>query len=177
MTDEPPFTQAQLTLLQSLEFKRSSLVRLLAERCDLADEFHRYLLSIEFAPAVAYDQVMRAHGGDPSGVEYRREDRESWAFVLPDASQPGMHRIQYFDEHGFSSHHPCDSVATAVDTMVSEGFQVRDDGALDRIGCLASFNLGMETASLIQLLNRNAITMSEFNERRARLCGVQAERC
>jgi len=167
--EEPTFTQAQLTRLESLEFKRPCLVRLLAERCDLADEFHRHLLSIEFDPAVSYDLVMRAHGGDPSGVEYRRDDRESWAFVLPDASQPGMHRIQYFDQHGFSSHHPCESVAKAADTMVTEGFRVRDDGALDRIGCLASFKRGTEVASLIQLLNRSVITMSEFNERRALL--------
>ena len=172
MNDDPEgaaFTSAQLRQLVGLVFKRPCLLRLLAERCDLDDDFDRHLLCIEFPYAIAYDEVMRRHDGDPSGVEYRRSDRNSWAFVLPDASEPGCHRIQYFDEHGFSSHHGCETVERAVDTMVSEGFCVRDDGALDRVGSCATFKRGTEVAGLIQLLNRKVISMAEFNERRALL--------
>lgn len=42
-----------------------------------------------------FARIMERHTGDPSGVEHKHKAREQWAFVLPDASEPGRWRIQY----------------------------------------------------------------------------------
>jgi hypothetical protein len=163
------FSEDQLKTLRDLPFKTEYLTRILSERCDLQDDFHRYLLSSEYDRAVCFNGIMVEHNGDPSGVEFRADDRESWAFVLPDASEQGSHRIQYFDEHGFWSHSRHATVFDATSAMVTERFRLKDAGALDRMCELPSWRRGTEVAGLIQALNYKKITMQEFVSLRAAL--------
>lgn len=166
---EPVFTHGQLAALSALEYKTPYLERLLAERADLDDDFCRHLFEITEDEALAYNRVMCAHDGDPSGVEHKHHERRSWAFVLPDASEPGKHRVQYFDHRGFYSHQPYDSMAQAAQAMVAEGYHMADPGALDRLAGTQEWLRGTEVAALVQLVNARRITLTEFNERVAAL--------
>ncbi len=159
-----PFTQAELDQLRALEFKRPYLVHLLSKERNLSNEFHRYLLRNAAPGAILFDTIMRRFGADPSGVEFRNKSRDAWAFVLPDASEPGRHRVQYFDRTGFFSHHPENTVAACVDTMVSDGYVVEDAGALDRLSVTDDWRRGTEVAGLMQRLNSRQITFAEFRE-------------
>lgn len=159
-----PFSQAELEQLQGLSFKRKGIERLLSDRSDLECEFHRYLLRMAAPNAIAYDRIMRKFDGDPSGVEFKAGSRDAWAFILPDASEPGRMRVQYFDRSSFFSHHPYDTVAECVDNMVSEGYVLEDAGALDRVSDSAEWRRGVEVAGLIQRLNAKQITHQEFND-------------
>lgn len=115
--------------------------------------------------AVTFDAIMRKFNGDPSGMEFKAGTRDAWAFILPDASEPGRVRVQYFDRSSFFSHHPYDSVAECLDNMVSEGYTLEDAGALDRLSDTDQWRRGVEVSGLIQKLNAKEITHEEFNRR------------
>lgn len=159
-----PFSDADLAALQGLQYKTRAIARLLSEKWDLSKEFNRYLLRLQAPAAMAFNQMMSAYGGNPSGVEFRCKDRQAWAFVLPDASEQGRQRIQYFDGSGFVSHHPYDSVVECVESMVREGYVVEDCGALDRLTDTDEWRRGVEVAGLIHKLNGGQITHAEFAE-------------
>lgn len=161
-------TWSELQVLQQLQYKTSHLERLLTqEKVNLEDGFHQHLLSIAAPTAIAFDRVMREHQGNPTGIEFKLETRDYWAFVLPDASEPGMHRIQYFDESGFVSHFACESLFDAVQTMVREGHVIEDKGALDRLSVTDSWRRGTEVAGLLMKLNRGLIDWNQFIDARA----------
>ena len=164
-----PFTAEELAELEHLAYRRPHLDRLLEMRADLQDGFHRYLLRNAAPSAIAYDRIMSRFGGDPSGVEFKSTSRDAWAFVLPDASEPGKHRVQYFDQDSFFSHQPYSSVADCVDAMVSEGYVTADVGALDKLSETERWHRGVEVTRLMQLLNSKQITFAEFCDRRAKL--------
>ena len=169
-TDSHPqrFTPKHLQVLQQLQYKPTSLVRLLSERVDLGDDFHRHLLRIALPPAMRFDRMMRATGGNPIGREYKHRHREAWAFVLRDAGEAGAWRIQYFDRNAFSGHFVWQTMLDAAEALVSEGFTKPDDGVLDRLSGTAQWERGMYAAALIQLYNRKLITMDELHARRNR---------
>lgn len=159
-----PVTQADLDLLNSLPYKTPSLVRLLEERCDLNDEFHQHLLELTMPGAVAYNDIMVRFDGNPSGIEFKSRSSNQWAFVLPDASEPGKQRIQYFDDRSFFSHHPYSTIAEAVMAMVSEGYREEDSGALDRVSATETWRKGTAVAALKMKLDRGLIDWKAFLE-------------
>lgn len=157
-------TEADLQKLRDLPYKTPFLERLLAERCSLDDDFHQHLLQITAPKAMAYNAIMVRFNGDPSGIEFSTKDRQKWAFVLPDASEPGRHRIQYFDERSFFSHHPYDTVTEAVLAMVTEGYEIEDAGALDRVSATETWRKGTAVAAIKMKLDRGLISWKEFTE-------------
>lgn len=76
---------------------------------------------------------MAEYDGHPVGIECRMKDRESWAFVLTDASGARPWRIQQFDMDGFVGHLCFDSLEEAVEDMLHMEYRVTDPGALDRV--------------------------------------------
>jgi hypothetical protein len=164
-----PFSADELSELEGLVYRRPHLERLLEMRADLSDGFHRYLLRNAAPDAIAYNRIMCRFDGDPSGVEFKSSSRAAWAFVLPDASEIGKQRVQYFDGDGFFSHSPYATVDECVDAMVSEGYVLEDVGALDTMSQSDRWSRGVEVARLMQLLNSKQITFREFCELRGQL--------
>lgn len=159
------FTQAQLDTLLQLKYKTPYLQHLLETKSDLSDGFTRHVLSLSFDDAVTFDCIMCEYNGDPSGVEFVSSKRDMWAFVLPDMSSPGKHRIQYFDARGFCSHATFDTTHEAVHTMVREGYCVPDPGALDRLSTTDSWHRGTQVAALLMEHNCGRISYTDFIER------------
>lgn len=156
--------EKDLQQLRDLPYKTPYLTRLLEERASLEDDFHQHLLQIATPRALSYNEIMVRFNGDPSGVEFTQKDRQQWAFVLPDASEPGRHRVQYFDERSFFSHHPYDTVAEAVLAMVEEGYVNEDQGALDRVSVTETWRKGTAVAAIKTQLDRGLISWKEFCE-------------
>ena len=112
-------------------------------------EFGRYLRELVRPVQIAYVQMMEAHQGNPTGVEYRHhKDDERWAFVLEDASEAGF-RIQFFDTFGVSGHQHYATLDEAVQEMLSQGFMIEDQGALDRMSQTPRWAEGISWLDLI----------------------------
>lgn len=132
---------------------------------ELAAEGVRSLL-----PAQAcYDELLRRHDGDPSGVEFRHHSDARYAFVLADASEPGNWRIQFFDADGFSSHESYAELHEAVFEMVWQGFAQEDKGALSRLSGTPRWRTGQEIAALMQRFGRGELSYRELDSEIARL--------
>lgn len=96
-------------------------------------EFGKYLRELARPSQIAYVQMMNRHQGNLSGVEFQHHrDEERWAFVIEDASETG-YRIQLFDTFGVSGHQHYATLDEAVQEMLSQGYLVEDQGALDRV--------------------------------------------
>ncbi len=80
-----------------------------------------------------YCHIMARHDGDPRGIEFRHVAFLRWAIVLPDASEPGRTRIQYFTPSGFDRHRSFATLEEAVEEMVSEGYVVEQPRMLDSL--------------------------------------------
>ena len=132
---------------------------------DMDDDFYEHLLESEQPTQDAYAAIMAAHNGLPLGVEHKHKDREAWAFVLPDASQPGAYRVQYFDEHGFTSHQSEQSLEEVVEEMARGGYTVEDRDALPRVSATETWSKGMAQLEWLQKLNNSEISYSEYLER------------
>lgn len=113
-----------------------------------------------------YNAIMERHNGDPSGIEFNHKRGDRWAFVLPDASDPGRYRYQSFDEHGFISHATFNTVSEAVRDMVESGYVNEDIGALDRMSQTATWAEGVETIELLRRLNGGDITFPQYLQER-----------
>lgn len=110
----------------------------------------------------AESAARKAALGDMSqGGILKQATSERWAFVLPDVSEPGKWRIQYFDTRGFSGHSVYNTADECVDSALASGFALRDDQALDRAQQLASFWRGNYAADLIQRINSGAMTHAQ----------------
>lgn len=120
----------------------------------LEDGFGKHLRECSRPSQICFVQIMTRHKGSPCGVEFRHyKDVNRWAFVLPDASQPG-YRMQYFDDRGFSGHAHFKDIESAVDEMVSMGYRLEDAGALDRLSITPKWIEGL--AWLEQVQNHNS---------------------
>ena len=125
---------------------------------DIAVEGAKVLLPKQ----IAYDAIMTAHNGDPTGVEHHNH-KGRYGFVLADASIPGKHRIQLFDQHGFISHETYDTLEEAVFEMASQGYTQEEIGALSRLSKTASWQKGMQVQGLMQQYNAGEITYRELD--------------
>ena len=113
---------------------------------------------------IAYQRIMAQYGGKPVGVECRMKDRESWAFVLPEASSEKPWRIQQFDNDGFIGHLCFDSVPEAVEEMLRMGYQTVDVGALDRIAATDRWALGVRRSAIMQRHQQGLISYPQMVE-------------
>ena len=129
---------------------------------DIHDDFARHLRELVRPLQIAYQRLMSAYGGQPAGVECRLTDRDSWAFVLPDASDAEAWRIQQFDQDGFVGHLCFDTLEEAVEDMLRMGYCVPDAGALDRIGSTARWSIGVQRAAIIQKHQQGLISYRQM---------------
>lgn len=126
------------------------------------DPFIQHLYETAEVSDIPFSQIMAEHEGNPSGIEYRQADGERWAFVLPDASEPGRFRVQYFDARGFSGHFTHNELVAAVEDMVRSGYRIKDLGALDRLSETNLWAAGIESSDLITKLNMGRIDFNEY---------------
>jgi len=126
--------------------------------------FARIMRESARAAQIAYQRLMAQYGGEPIGVECRREDRESWAFVLADASGDKPWRIQQFDPNGFIGHLCFDTIPEAVEEMLRMGYQTEDVGALDRVAATDRWALGIRRAAVMQRHQEGLISYSQMAE-------------
>ncbi len=102
-----------------------------------------------------------AVGDVSNGAVLRHEHAARWAFVLPDV-EPGSWRVQLFDERGFAGHFLCIGAAEAVHCVVVAGYQHRDEGALDRVAALSSFQRGNYIADLVDRVNFGELSLEQY---------------
>lgn len=81
----------------------------------------------------AYQSIMERHDGDPSGIEFRHATWLRWGIVLPDASEPGKTRVQYFSTTGLGRHDSFSTLEEAVEFLVASNYVVEDPGVLDKM--------------------------------------------
>ena len=112
-------------------------------------------------------------GSARDGLELVSDSGKRWAFLLPDMTQPGCWRLQYFDERGFSGHGIYDSEEQLLEAAWAAGFTQRAPGALDRLAQLASFQRGNFAADLIRRMNLRELSFEQANEQ---LAAYDAER-
>lgn len=155
--------------LKNLPFKTAAFTRLLDDIEAEPHGFRQHLLNHSAPKALAYNRIMQMHSADPSGIEFKHATRDCWAFVLPDASDVGRWRVQYFDVKGFFSHHTVNTLEQAVADMVNDSYIVEAKGILDRLADTPQWKRGMAVAALIQQLACRIITHEEFLERQKQL--------
>jgi len=168
--------QAEIDEARALQYKTPDLARLLADGLSPTDAFEMHLLANSLKVAREYNRMMTAHKGDFSGIEFSHpEDPKypniptKYAFVLPDASQPGKWRISYFDKNGFSRHESEKTRESAQVSLVTEGYTIEDKGALDRLAATKEWAKGTAYADLIMKLNKGEITHAQFIEAQQKL--------
>ncbi|MBB5546542.1 hypothetical protein [Paraburkholderia fungorum] len=132
--------------------------------CRASPGFARILREGARATQIAYQILMAQYGGQPVGVECRKEDRETWAFVLPDASGDKPWRIQQFDQNGFIGHLCFDTIAEAVEEMLRMGHLTVDVGALDRVAATDGWALGIRRAAIVQRCQEGLISYAQMVE-------------
>ena len=92
----------------------------------------------------AFNRIMRSCGGNILGVELKDKTEDRWLIILPDASEPGRFRCQYFDRHGFLCHSTRDTEHDVLRLAIEESFQVIDTGAMDRLSQTDEWRRGMD---------------------------------
>ncbi len=159
----------EIAELRGLEYKTDSVLRLLQDpELEQSNQFMMHLLGLMLEEARAFNSIMKAHNGDPSGVEYKQPSHDKYAFVLPDASQSGRWRVSYFDKHGFSYHEVAPTMPMATQLMVKGGFTEAAIGSLDCLATTKAWALGVELSDLLMQLNMGKITYVRYS-------GLQAE--
>ncbi|MGF6603983.1 hypothetical protein P3T23_008738 [Paraburkholderia sp. GAS448] len=130
----------------------------------VSPDFARILREGARATQIAYQGLMAQYGGQPIGIECRKADRETWAFVLPDACGDKPWRIQQFDQNGFVGHLCFDTITEAVEDMLRMGYRTVDVGALDRVAATDRWALGIRRAAIIQRHQEGLISYAQMVE-------------
>ncbi len=107
------------------------------------------------------NDIVNSIGDISDGVILRHKSSARWAFMLPDMTEPGRWRVQYFDECGFTGHGVRDTQRDIVEDTVREGFTVPDHGALDRLQSTQRFQRGNFIAGLIFQVNLGGMSRTE----------------
>ena len=104
--------------------------------------------------------------GDISdGVVLRHRKSERWAFLLPDATESGRWRAQYFDTDGFFGHSTRDTEMEIIEEAVGQGFVVRDQSALERLQDTKRFQRGNFVSNLLFQMSTGKITQETGDTR------------
>lgn len=107
-------------------------------------------------------KLLSAHKNDLAGVEMMSPDGVRFAIFLPDASQQGQVRVQFFDRKGFSGHCTRKNYSLCLDEALSCGIRIETEGNLVAFADTQEFMAGNERASRISELNSGLITRDEF---------------
>lgn len=109
-------------------------------------------------------RLLDAHNNDLQGVEFMSSDGSRFALFLPDASQQGQVRVQFFDRQGFSGHCTRKNYSECVDEAFGCGIMVETQGNLDAFSKMPEFIAGNERASRMAQLNAGQLTWKEFGQ-------------
>jgi hypothetical protein len=150
-------------------YRSRSWERVRSATSRLPADFARHLRDAARPLQIAYQVIMVKYDGHPVGIECRMEGRESWAFVLPEASGDKPWRIQQFDQDGFVGHLCFDSLEEAVEDMLRMGYRFLDHGALDRIASTARWAKGVRRAAIMQKHQEGLITYRQMVEEQSAL--------
>lgn len=96
------------------------------------------------------------------GLTLSNKSKDSWAILLPDASQPSQFRYQLFDSKGFISHHVESSLDKALEAAFSCGYSSIDAGALDRESKTQEWAKGMAIQAIRDQYNYGKISWDEL---------------
>lgn len=153
-----------MTTTTTTRFRTTQWDRARIAHLRVGPDFARHLRQIASPVQICYQQLMQAYKGEPVGVECRSIHRAAWAFVAPEMSGSDPWRIQRFDEDGFVGHTCHNSLEEAVESLLNEGFQVPDPGALDRIGASERWARGVRLAAVRQRFQEGLITYQQMLE-------------
>lgn len=95
---------------------------------------------------------------------------KQFAFVLPDATHPGLVRCQYFDSRGFFSHSTRESADLVVLELCEDGYtEVAPTETLDTMSKTLEWQRGMAKLAVIQAVQNGQLTWEEGNKRSAEI--------
>lgn len=149
---------------QATCYVSSHWARIRARDAALDPGFAKHLREISRPTQIAYQILMSRYDGNPMGIECKSDSREGWAVVLPNLTDEGPVKVQYFDADGFSGHYCQSSMTKAVEQMISEGYRTIDEGILDRLVATERWSLGTKRQALRDQMNRGFITWNQMIE-------------
>jgi hypothetical protein len=149
-----------------LRFQTRQWQRVRDKNFEQGHAFGKHLREIARPTQIAFQRLMASHQGEPIGVECRARTRDAWAFVMHEVSSPEYaYRLQYFDLHGFCGHSCYHSLTEAVESMLGEGYQTIDAGALDRCASTDQWKLSTKRLEFRLQFDRGLISYAEMVER------------
>lgn len=110
------------------------------------------------ARKAAKEACKARHMDHPLGVQLKSPLSERYTVILPDASEPGYFRLQYFDASGFSGHSTFETAEQALHEAVVEGLTEDAPGALERLSTTETWRLGVEAQGYRDLYNAGRMT-------------------
>lgn len=104
------------------------------------------------------------HSANPVGVQLKSPLSERYTVILPDASEPGLFRLQYFDASGFSGHSTYNTAEQALHEAIVEGLTEDAPGALERLSVTGTWRLGVEAQGYRDLFNAGRMSFEDMLE-------------
>ncbi len=133
-----------------------------------ADSLERVLLESAAETAsqrnIAWHAILSACDGNLIGMELRQVTREQFALILPDPTEPGRFRAQFYDCRGFYGHITRDTPCDVLHEIVGDGFQRLARGALNALSQTATWQRGSLITNLIAAVNQGRISFSDMLE-------------
>lgn len=131
-----------------------------------ADSLERTLLKSAAETAsqrnIAWHAILEACDSDLNGLELRQENREQYALILLDPSEPGRYRAQFYDARGFYGHITRDTPYEVFQEVFCEGFQRLAKGSLVALSQTSEWQRGSLVTNLIAEVNLGRISHSDM---------------
>lgn len=107
------------------------------------------------------------------GMIVQNGSGDSWALILPDASEPGRFRYSVFRSIGWMSHYTTDTLDEVVLEAYLSGFtQIGPPDTLDKLSATPEWKKGCERLAFIEAHNRGTLgyeaMLAEFAKVEAR---------
>ena len=154
----------QVVIPTAARYRTRAWERVRVAHLRVGADFARVLREGARCMQVAYQRIMAQYGGKPIGVECRMKHRDSWAFILPEASGGKPWRIQQFDRDGFIGHLCFDSIPEAIEEMLRMGYKIVDVGALDRVAATDRWARGVRRSGIMQRHQEGLISYAQMVE-------------
>ncbi|AJY53200.1 hypothetical protein [Halomonas sp. KO116] len=107
------------------------------------------------------DACWERHSGNPIGVQLKTTT-DLYAVILPDATEPGHYRAQFFDEKGFSGHSTYATPEQVLKDLISTGYVLTAKNALETLSTQESWRLGVQAQEYRDLFHYGKLTFSEM---------------
>lgn len=97
------------------------------------------------------------------GMIVQNESGDSWAMILPDASEPGRYRYSSFRHIGWTGHYTTDTIDEAVLEAYKSGFtQVSPSDTLDKLSGTTDWKKGCERLIHIEAHQRGLLSWNDM---------------